>query len=1298
MTPEPSRLSDREEHLQEIVAGYLEGLGAGGAEDRQALLARHPEFAAELAEFFGMRDRVDGVAVPLRQAVQGGHPPEAKAGGAALERIVPAGQIADLGQLGDFRIVREVGRGGMGVVYEAEQVSLRRRVALKVLPLAATLGGTQLQRFHNEARAAAGLHHTNIVPVHFVGCERGVHFYAMQFIDGLSLAAVLARLRQPAGSDPMPPPADTPTTAHIPRPAAGKGSGTASTQPVALLSTTGGARGREYFRAVAELGVQAAEALDYGHRVGVVHRDVKPGNLLLDGAGRLWVTDFGLAHIQGGESLTATGELVGTLRYMSPEQALGKRVVIDHRTDVYSLGATLYELLTLRPPFGGADRHELLRQIAFEEPRPPRKVNRAVPAELEVIVLKAVEKSPAERYGTAQELADDLRRWLDDRPIRARRPSVVQRLRKWARRYRTAVNAAATCLLLILLTVAGSVGWVVGDREARRQDAVQRAGEALRRAQACVPSENWPEGLRELEQAEGFLSGFGEEPLRRRARQLRHDLDMAIRLQEAHLQGTAVDDRHFDFDAQDAAYSAAFGEYGLDVDGLDPQVAGEQVRSRPIHRQLVAALDYWAAVRKGRKCEGWKQRLAVARAADPDTWRNRLRDAVERYDRTDAKVVEQLGAVDQADDWTSQDLVLLGNLTDGTALGESVIAFLRRAQRRHPGDFWINIELGDLLFHSSRPSRLEEAIRFDGIAVALRPESPGARLNLALALYTKGLFDEAEAEAREAIRLKWDYAEAYVKLGLALLARGQLDEAIAEWREAIRLKEDLPEARTNLGNALVDRGRLDEAITEYGQALGTKRPFPEAYKAHCGLGNALYAKGRLDEAIAAYREALRLKNDSPVVHSDLGEALRRKGWLEEAIAELREALRLQKDNPGAHFNLGLALYQQGRLDEVITECREALRLKKDYAEAHNTLGNALKDKGRLDEAIAEYRETIRVKKDIPEAHCNLGGALEDKADLDGAIAEYREAIRLRKDFPEAHYKLGNALSRKGRLDGAMAEYREAIRLKKDYPDAHYSLGIVLKERGQLDDAIAEYQEAIRLKKDYPEAHCNLGLVLLQQGQFQGAVEELRVGHELGSRNPLWPYPSAQWLRNAERFADLDARLPLLLRGREQPKDAGERLALAQLCQELKKLFAAAARWYGEAFAAQPALAENLQACHRYNAACAAALAGCGQGLDAGNLDAKERARLRKQALTWLQAEVAARRGQLKSWWPGAADQARQVLKHALDDPDFNGVRAEHALGMLPEAERADWQKLWQEVEALRQRAARPPDKAAATRP
>jgi WD40 repeat protein/serine/threonine protein kinase len=442
MSQEHASDSQREQRLDEVATGYLKAVEAGQAPDRQELLARHPDLADELATFFADADRVQRWAGPLRSVAEAGR------AAAAAETLVS-------GTLGDFRILREIGRGGMGIVYEAEQVSLGRRVALKVLPFAGALDPRQLQRFTHEAQAAALLHHTNIVPVHFVGSERGVHFYAMQLIEGQDLARVIAG-QKPAPRERQQPEEGTP--------------------PLAALSTLPCPHSPEYFRTVSRLGIQAAEALDHAHQRGIVHRDIKPANLLVDAESRLWITDFGLAQIQSDPRLTLTGDLVGTLRYMSPEQALARCGVADHRTDIYSLGATLYELLTLQPAFHGQDRQELLRQIAFEEPRSPRRLNRAVPTELAIIVAKAMEKDPADRYATAQELADDLRRFLDDRPIQARRPTLVKRLAKWGRRHRRLVAASAVVMLLAVLGL--TVGIVL---IARERDATLERERALRR-------------------------------------------------------------------------------------------------------------------------------------------------------------------------------------------------------------------------------------------------------------------------------------------------------------------------------------------------------------------------------------------------------------------------------------------------------------------------------------------------------------------------------------------------------------------------------------------------------------------------------------------------------------------------------------------------------------------------------------------------------------------------------------------------------------------------------------------------
>ncbi|HEX3152652.1 MAG TPA: serine/threonine-protein kinase [Gemmataceae bacterium] len=451
MNPEPDLDDPR---VFQAVQEYMAALEAGKRLDKSAFLNQHKDIALALAECIAGLDLVHTAGSKLRDSTP-----------------APPASAEPPTALGDFRIVRELGRGGMGVVYEAIQLSLGRRVALKVLPFAASLDSRQLQRFQNEARAAAHLHHQNIVPVHGVGCERGVHFYAMQLIDGQNLASLVEDLRRPGAGATRHQPASAPTGEFPSR--------TLETRSElgAQLTTMRTEKPGGFYRTIARLTAQAADALEYAHQNGIVHRDIKPANLLVDGGGNLWITDFGLALVQADVGLTQSGDLLGTLRYMSPEQAGGPRGLIDHRTDVYSLGVTLYELLTLRPIFDGADRRALLHQIMHEEPTVPRMVDRAIPLDLETIVLKAIGKYPADRYATARDMADDLNRFLRDEPIRARRATPIQRVRKWLRRH-PSVPVTAT-ILLVLLTI-GSVGsaLLIRNEQAKTRDEQAKTREA----------------------------------------------------------------------------------------------------------------------------------------------------------------------------------------------------------------------------------------------------------------------------------------------------------------------------------------------------------------------------------------------------------------------------------------------------------------------------------------------------------------------------------------------------------------------------------------------------------------------------------------------------------------------------------------------------------------------------------------------------------------------------------------------------------------------------------------------------
>ncbi|MFT5328813.1 MAG: serine/threonine protein kinase, partial [Planctomycetaceae bacterium] len=491
-----------------------------------------------------------------------------------IDSIERQSVISGLQQLGDFRIIREIGHGGMGVVYEAEQESLGRHVALKVLSPATFDSPKSIRRFRREAETVARLHHTNIVPVFGVGDEKGLHYYVMQLIEGEPLNDVVTGLRSkteggngdhnsavtgPAGATGS---ASAESPAGSDRKSTGKASGTHSLPAASAVRLTDSANGDspapdfhiessvemqlaadsedefaetvmqssedlaqlsepnladtvdqvktrkpaeeptsesddsdagnrpphetllpaterlsdllqtgEYWNAVAEIGIQVSRALDYAHGHGVWHRDIKPSNLLIDRSGTVWLVDFGLARIAEDNELTQTGDLLGTLRYMSPEQVVGE---FDHRSDVYSLGLTLYELLTFRPAHDASIRSRIVEQISAASPKSPRLINPAIPKDLETIVLKATAHGPGDRYQSANELAEDLQRFSQGFPIKARRFSAAEQLLRWSRRNPALAWTTATTAILLVTVAAVSVWGFVTTRDANRDLTEER--------------------------------------------------------------------------------------------------------------------------------------------------------------------------------------------------------------------------------------------------------------------------------------------------------------------------------------------------------------------------------------------------------------------------------------------------------------------------------------------------------------------------------------------------------------------------------------------------------------------------------------------------------------------------------------------------------------------------------------------------------------------------------------------------------------------------------------------------------
>ena len=516
-------LSNGERNPVECLAEeFLERHRRGERPALTEYVDRHPEWAEEIRQVFP--------ALVLMERLK---PATGDVTGTFLTGVQPrVGQVPE--RLGDFRILREVGRGGMGIVYEAEQESLGRHVALKVLPSHALLNPRHLQRFLREARSAARLHHTNIVPVFGVGEADGLHYYVMQFIAGSGVHEVVDELRQFKAANRLAPAADA-DPAHeegLLEITQGSPTGRSSAPAATVLGDSGagpaaaphGPRapesrpaseilsgsGANFAKAVARVGLQVAEALAYAHGQGVLHRDIKPSNLLLDFQGTAWVADFGLAKAaEDGDDLSVDGNLLGTLRYMAPERFEGKA---DARSDLYALGLTLYELLTLRPAFDQTDRDRLIHQVTTEVPPRPRTLDPAIPRDLETIVLKAIEHDPARRYQDASELADDLERFVADRPIQARSVGGIERAWKWARR-KPAIAGLMVALTVSLVGGFVGVTWQWRQAVAAGDDARASASKAQTNATHARETVNT---FCTLVSEEQLLDQPGMQPLRRR--------------------------------------------------------------------------------------------------------------------------------------------------------------------------------------------------------------------------------------------------------------------------------------------------------------------------------------------------------------------------------------------------------------------------------------------------------------------------------------------------------------------------------------------------------------------------------------------------------------------------------------------------------------------------------------------------------------------------------------------------------------------------------------------------------------
>jgi tetratricopeptide (TPR) repeat protein/serine/threonine protein kinase len=1200
----------------------------------------------------------------------------------------PGGQSAITGPIeepgtviGPYKLLQQIGEGGMGTVYMAEQTRpVQRLVALKIIKPG--MDSRQvIARFEAERQALALMDHPSIARVLDGGTtETGRPYFVMELVKGVPITKFCDERRL------------TP-------------------------------------RVRLELFIQVCQAIQHAHQKGIIHRDLKPSNVLIalyDDKPVPKVIDFGIAKATGQKltertMFTEFGQVVGTLEYMSPEQAGLNQLDIDTRSDVYSLGVLLYELLTGSTPLERkrlkeAAVLEVLRLIREEEPpRPstrlsttdeiptvaanrgqePKKLSGLVRGDLDWVVMKALEKDRNRRYETANGFAMDVQRYLADEPVLACPPSAWYRVRKFARRNRAGL-ATAGLILFFLVFLGGGVGWIAWDRAAKQRDTEQGATAALAQAEVFLSEGDkeidnparWQATVRladsAVQRAEELLAlGRATADLTERVRRVREavsaaqtDSGLAAELERIALEKAQSRQNFFRDHVAPPRYAAVLRGYGIDPGA--PEEAAARVHHSRLREVLLAALEDWSRVTPDATEQ--KQLAAVLEAAEPapDAFRARWRAAVRRGN---GPALAQFSVEPGVPGLPAAALVVLAKDLRNAKEYAAAERVLRAGQQRYRSNFWLNHDLGRLLDDSHRS---EEAVPYLTAAVALRSDSAGVYLNLGNALLGKKDLDGAIREYRAALEIDPNYAMAHSNLGNALRDHKDLDGAIREYQAALKIDPNFALAHNGLGNALLDNNDLEGAIREYRAALKIDPNFAQA---HSNLGIALRDHKDLDGAIREYQAALKIEPNDALAHYDLGNALFDHKDLDGAIREYRAALKIDPNFARAHNNLGIALRDNKDLDGAICEYQAALKIDPNSARAHNNLGIALQAKGELGAAIVAFRKAIDCDQSDVSAHTNLGTALATKGELEKAIAEFHKAIALNSRFVVAHRHLGKALAEKRDWEGAIKHLRVAVELNPMDATVHVDLGNVLQAKGvlqakdELDAAIREYEAALKIDPNYAEARCNLGCAFLHQGRFTEAAASLRRGHQLGSSRQDWRHPTAWWLARAERFVELDAKLPKILDRQARPRDAAEQAELAYLCGRYKGLNAAAERFYADAFAAEPNLAEDPRRGDRYNAACFAALAGCGQGSDASNLPDKVRLMLRRQALDWLRADLEAWHTLLRQDSDKVRPTVREQMRAWLQDADLAGVRG-NALSTFPQAERQHWQKLWADAQEL----------------
>jgi serine/threonine-protein kinase len=954
------------------------------------------------------------------------------------------------GKIGRYLVVGEIDRGGMGAILKGHDPQLGRDLAIKVLLDHHQHRPDLVRRFLEEARIGGQLQHPGIVPVHEVGVFADQRpYFTMKLVEGRTLGDLLARQRHP---------------------------------------TQDQARYLKIFE-------QVCHALAYAHSRGVIHCDLKPSNVMVGAFGEVQVMDWGLARVLGdlpgvdpyrqapvsspsgesGEKETDLAPVLGTPAYLAPEQARGAGTRLDERCDVFGLGAILCEILTGKPPHEGGAGSEVFVRAAQADLAGARTRLDASGADPDLVQLAraCLATEPVQRPRHAGEVAAAMTTYLAGVQERLR-AAEIERAAAEARAAEARAKAAAerqarrltrglSLAGLSVVVLLGCAVWWLRHQQAQTERVVQQAlGEAsVLRGQALAggPGElgHWTEAVSAARRAEGLLAGrWCDARLRQhvaeqvalltdeeqKARQTTEEEKRRSRMLSRLVEIRSHKGDEYTESQADAEYADAFRDFGVPVEEFPPDEVAQRLRQQPeaIVIELAAALDDWAFERreKYRPEASWRRLLDVAGRADPDPWRVELRKA---WAERNPAALKKLAASADSATLPLQSVQLLGAALRAAGDGAGAVTWLRKAQRRHPGDVWINYYLGELLLHAN-PPRPDQALRYYQAARVVQPEIGHA---LAHALEACGEPDEAIALFRELTRLKPENVRHHICLAGTLQRKMLLDEAATEWRQVVRLQPREGAAYVNLGMILVDKGALKEAEAIYRKGIELQ---PRDVRLYNALGVLLSdRKGDLDGALTAFRKAIQLQPGDAGPHYNLGLALSRKAQVEEALAAYRKAIALQPGNVEAHLGAARLLQLQGHFAEAVTLVRSG----------YQALKPADPRRAQVEQHLRAAERVVELDRKLPAvlqgtARPASPGERLELAQIALQVKRYRGSARLYADAFTAHPELANDPKTGHRYNAACA----AALTAGDGTDA---AGLDDKERARLRQQALDWLRA-----------------------------------------------------------------------------------------------------------------------------------------------------------------------------------------------------------------------------------------------